>query len=119
MNASTWRTLVTSADSVAEFTCGQDFVSFEANRLLRSAVVHQLTIIGEAVAHLSPELRERHPEIPWSDIVGFRPPQRIRGVTRDPARTTLAPLSRVPHSAANASSTFPADPPQYGYPELT
>jgi len=40
--------------------------------MLRSAVAHQLTIIGEAVAQLSGELRERYPDIPWIDIKGFR-----------------------------------------------
>lgn len=39
---------------------------------LRSAVAHQPMIIGEAVAHLSAELQERYPEIPWPDIQAFR-----------------------------------------------
>jgi uncharacterized protein with HEPN domain len=34
---------------------------------LHSAVVHQLTVIGEAVARLSPAAREQPPEIPWAD----------------------------------------------------
>lgn len=40
--------IVSAADAIAEFIEGQTRESFEANRLLRSAVVHQLTIIGEA-----------------------------------------------------------------------
>ena len=39
---------------------------------MRSAVVHQLTVIGEAVARLSPEVKDPHPEIPWTDIKGLR-----------------------------------------------
>jgi len=35
-------------------------------------VVHQLTIIGEAVAHLPAGLRGCYPQIPWADIKGFR-----------------------------------------------
>ena len=62
--------IVSAADAITEFIESEE--SFEANRMLRSAVVHQLTIIGEASARLSPELRERHPNIPWSDIKGFR-----------------------------------------------
>jgi len=42
------------------------------NDLLRSAVLQKLTIIGEAAARLPIEFRERHSEIEWSDIVGFR-----------------------------------------------
>ena len=34
--------------------------------------MHRLIIIGEAAARLSEEFRERHPEIEWADIVGFR-----------------------------------------------
>ena len=64
--------IVSAADAITEFIESQTCESFEANRMLRSAVVHQLTIIGEASARLSPELRERHPNIPWSDIKGFR-----------------------------------------------
>jgi len=34
--------------------------------------MYQLVIIGEAAARLSKEFRERHPEIEWIDIIGFR-----------------------------------------------
>jgi len=29
-------------------------------------------VIGEAVKKLSPELKDRHPEIPWKDVAGTR-----------------------------------------------
>jgi uncharacterized protein with HEPN domain len=64
--------IVAAADAIAEFIQGQTQESFEVNRMLRSAVVHQLTIVGEAVAHLSAELRARHPGTPWADFKGFR-----------------------------------------------
>jgi uncharacterized protein with HEPN domain len=34
--------------------------------------MYQLVIIGEAAARLSKEIRERHLEIEWVDIIGFR-----------------------------------------------
>ena len=34
--------------------------------------VRNLEIIGEAVKHLSPELRQQHPDIPWKRIAGMR-----------------------------------------------
>ncbi len=64
--------IVSAADAIAEFIQGQTRESFEPNRMLRSAVVHQLMIIGEAVAHLSPELRARHPGTPWTDLRSLR-----------------------------------------------
>jgi uncharacterized protein with HEPN domain len=38
----------------------------------QSAVMHKLIIIGEAAARLSRAFRDRHAEIAWADIVGFR-----------------------------------------------
>ena len=39
---------------------------------LRAATQHWLLIVGEAANRLSPQLRERHPEVPWREIVDFR-----------------------------------------------
>jgi uncharacterized protein with HEPN domain len=64
--------ILAAADAIAAFTSGCSFETFERSLLIRSAVVHQLAIIGEAVAHLTLELRSRHPEIPWTDIKGLR-----------------------------------------------
>ena len=38
----------------------------------QSAVLHQLTLIGEAFKRLSPAFRERHPILPWSLMAGMR-----------------------------------------------
>jgi uncharacterized protein with HEPN domain len=35
-------------------------------------MIHHLAIIGEAAARLSPALRQGHPEVPWSAIIGIR-----------------------------------------------
>ncbi len=40
--------------------------------MLQDGVIRQIEIIGEAVRHLSPGLRERHSSIPWDDIAGMR-----------------------------------------------
>jgi len=40
--------------------------------LRQSAVLQKLIVIGEAAARLPVQFRERHPEIEWADIVGFR-----------------------------------------------
>lgn len=36
------------------------------------AILYDLLVIGEAVKALSPECRERHPDVPWSRISGMR-----------------------------------------------
>ena len=40
--------------------------------LLQSAILHRLTLLGEACRSLSPEIREAHPEVPWAQIIAFR-----------------------------------------------
>jgi len=46
--------------------------SFLKNEVLPAAVLHHLTVIGEAINRLSVELKERHPEVPWRQIVAVR-----------------------------------------------
>ena len=46
--------------------------AFLAERLLRDAVVRRMEILADATGRLSDDLKNRHPEIPWRAIVGFR-----------------------------------------------
>ncbi len=45
---------------------------FEQDVMRQDAVIRQLEIIGEASRSISVEFQERHPEIPWSDMIGMR-----------------------------------------------
>lgn len=45
---------------------------FVRNRLVQSAVIRQLEIIGEAVKNVSSPLRKAYSNIPWKDIAGLR-----------------------------------------------
>ena len=38
----------------------------------QSAVLHQVTVLGEAVKRLSQAFRDRHPILPWSLMAGMR-----------------------------------------------
>ena len=38
----------------------------------REAVLYNVVVIGEAAAELSADLRERHPQIDWQDLVDIR-----------------------------------------------
>lgn len=42
------------------------------NRLLQLGLVRLVEIVGEAAAGVPPEERERHPVIPWGDVIGMR-----------------------------------------------
>jgi uncharacterized protein with HEPN domain len=64
--------IVEAADAIAAFLSGCSRDAFLQDDLLRSAVLHKLTIIGEAAARVALDFRERHPQIEWSGIVGFR-----------------------------------------------
>ncbi|MEW6026342.1 MAG: DUF86 domain-containing protein [Planctomycetota bacterium] len=42
------------------------------DKLVQSAVIRQLEIIGEAVKNLSSDLKKAHNNIRWKDIAGLR-----------------------------------------------
>lgn len=60
--------IVEAADDIAQV----EPATFQASDLLRSAVVHKLSVIGEAAARLSDNLKQQNPQVSWSRIVGFR-----------------------------------------------
>ncbi len=66
------RDIVEAADAIAEFIRGANAEDFKKHDLLRSAVLHKLTIIGEAAARLPKDFQDKHGDIAWADIVGFR-----------------------------------------------
>lgn len=40
--------------------------------MTQDAVVRQLEIIGEATKRISIDLRNKNPQVPWSDMAGMR-----------------------------------------------
>ena len=46
--------------------------SFLKSEIPPAAVLHHLAVIGEAISRLSPELRDRHAEVPWRQIIAVR-----------------------------------------------
>ncbi|SRR6266516_3595549 len=46
--------------------------AFDEDELVQNWITHQLQIIGEAVARITTDLREAHPEVPWRQIIGMR-----------------------------------------------
>ena len=64
--------IVNAAHLVLEFVDGLDKETFIDDWKTRSAVLYQLTVIGEAVKRLSREFRSQYPQIPWTLIAGMR-----------------------------------------------
>ncbi|HEY9645799.1 MAG TPA: HepT-like ribonuclease domain-containing protein, partial [Chroococcidiopsis sp.] len=44
----------------------------EINDEKLSAILYQITIIGEATKRLSQSFRQQHPQIPWREMAGMR-----------------------------------------------
>jgi len=45
---------------------------FEANPLVRDAVLRNLELLGEAAKQIPDNVRDRHPAVPWRRIAGLR-----------------------------------------------
>ena len=55
-----------------QFVDGLDREAFLADEKTQAAVLHEITIVGEAVKRLSSDLRDARPNIPWRLISGMR-----------------------------------------------
>ena len=64
--------IIEAADAIAGFIAGLTEQSFQRSDLVRSAVAQKLMIIGEAASRLSSDLKKRHPEVPWAEIMALR-----------------------------------------------
>jgi uncharacterized protein with HEPN domain len=60
-----------SIDLIYEFT-RLGTVRPEPRTAEREAVLHRMETLADAVGHLSDTVRDRHPDIPWPEIVQFR-----------------------------------------------
>jgi uncharacterized protein with HEPN domain len=64
--------IIEAADAIQRFLKNVDQNTFLKDDLLQSAVLQKLMIIGEAASRLPKKFCDRHPEIEWEDIIGFR-----------------------------------------------
>jgi uncharacterized protein with HEPN domain len=54
------------------FQAGRNREDLKKDLLLRSALLHQLFVIGEEASRLSQPLKDKHSAVPWRAICGFR-----------------------------------------------
>lgn len=65
------RHILECLDAIRSYTAeGRD--AFLEDRKTRKATLRELQELAESTQRLSSSLKERHPELPWSDIAGFR-----------------------------------------------
>jgi uncharacterized protein with HEPN domain len=57
---------------IQSFIAGMTKDAFLADQKTQSAVLHQLTIVGEAVKRLSRAFRDQHSLLPWALMSGMR-----------------------------------------------
>jgi uncharacterized protein with HEPN domain len=61
-----------ACEEVVAFTGNVTQREYASNKMMRRAVERLVEIIDEAATHLSSEFREKHPGIPWRQIIGQR-----------------------------------------------
>ena len=66
------RHILDAISQIEEYVAGLDQGAFMNSRLVQDAVIRQFEIIGEATKSLSPDIRERFPDVPWKDMAGMR-----------------------------------------------
>lgn len=57
---------------IENFVSDMDFHAFYSDRKTRSAVAHQIEIIGEATKNVPKSIRDRYKELPWQDMAKMR-----------------------------------------------
>lgn len=64
--------ILESTGHIQDFLQSVKVEQFLTNRLVQSAVIRELEIVGEAAGKIEDEFRETYPNIPWRMIVAMR-----------------------------------------------
>lgn len=64
--------LLSAAACIREFLQQKTRDDFNDDRVLQSALLHQLSVITEAAAHVSQALQQKYPKVQWSAMRGMR-----------------------------------------------
>ena len=66
------RDMISFCNRVLDHTAGLDQQLVVSTQVVYDATLRNLTLIGQAAAHVPDSVRGVHPEIPWRNIVGAR-----------------------------------------------
>ena len=64
--------MLDAASEALSFATGHTRSDLDTDRKLLLALVKDVEIVGEAASRMSLELRNRHPQVPWVDIISMR-----------------------------------------------
>ena len=64
--------ILDATELIEEFIKDYTKKRFLEDKLVQSAVIRQIEIIGEAAKNIPASFRKNYPKIPWVDIVGMR-----------------------------------------------
>ncbi|MCB9770250.1 MAG: DUF86 domain-containing protein [Candidatus Omnitrophica bacterium] len=64
--------ILSAAKRIQEVVSQKTLGDFRSDWILRSAILHQFLIMGEATKRLTIQIREDYPDVPWKRIAGFR-----------------------------------------------
>ena len=84
------------AERAARLVEGVNYDDYRANQALCLAVERAIEIIGEAARRLSLDTRQKHPEIPWREIIAQRNVLAHRYDVIDPELTWLVASGELP-----------------------
>ena len=62
----------TAMRKIGAFIEGATAASFRDDEKTVYAVIHAIEVVGEAAKHVPPDVRRRHPEVPWKKMAGMR-----------------------------------------------
>jgi uncharacterized protein with HEPN domain len=64
--------IIDASDRISDYIQDYSKEEFKGDQKTIDAVVRNIEIIGEAVSNISPDIRMKFSEIPWTKIVGVR-----------------------------------------------
>jgi uncharacterized protein with HEPN domain len=64
--------IVNAAHFIEKQTTGLTYEALVADELRLPAILHNLTVIGEAIKHVPDDIRQEYDHIPWREIAGTR-----------------------------------------------
>jgi uncharacterized protein with HEPN domain len=64
--------ILVATQRILRYAVNIDRAELETNDEKLSAILYQISIMGEASKRISPAFCQQHPQIPWRDMAGMR-----------------------------------------------